>query len=100
MKHFLIKYSFKNGTRDAWHQRIREFIAGLDSDADLKGKISYRCMREKEGTGYYHFAAVTDDQAAKALQGKDFFKRYTEETKRVSDGVVEVVPLELIAGTL
>jgi hypothetical protein len=99
VKHFLIKYSFQSGTREAWHDQIREFIARVDGDADLRGKITYRCMKEREGTGYYHFAAVSDDQAVKALQSKDFFKRYTEETKRVGGGVVEVVPLELIAET-
>ncbi len=99
MKHFLIKYQFKNGTREAWHQHIDQFIGWLNSDPDLKGKISYRCMKEKDGTGYYHLAAASDDQAIKALQSKDFFKRYTEETKLVAGGEVEVVPLELIAET-
>jgi hypothetical protein len=71
----------------------------LDADADLRGEISYRCMREQDGAGYYHLAAVSDPQAVQALQSKDFFKRYTEETKRVGGGVVDVVPLELIAET-
>jgi hypothetical protein len=99
MKHFLIKYQFKSGTLEAWRQHIAEFISALESDPDLKGKISYRCMRHKDGPDYYHLAAVADEQAAGALQHKDFFKRYTEETKRVGGGEVEVLPLEIIAET-
>lgn len=37
--------------------------------------------------------------ATKALQSNDFFKRYTEQTRQVAGGAVDVVPLELIAET-
>jgi hypothetical protein len=99
MKHFLIKYRFANGTKEEWHRDIARFIAALDGDPDLKGKILYRCMKERDGAGYYHLAAATDEQAIKALQQRDFFKRYTEQTKRVAGGEVEVTPLEIIAET-
>ena len=99
MKRSMIKYQFKVGTQDAWHQHVAEFIAALDTDPDLKGKISYRCMRGKDGTSYYHLAAASDAQAISALQSKDWFKRYTEETRMVAAGAVEVLPLEIIAET-
>ena len=100
MRQFLIKYQFKTGTEEAWHQHIAEFIAALDSDPDLKGKISYRCMKQKGSLSYYHLATVTDDRAGTALQSKDFFKRYTDETKRVAaGGEVEVVPLDMVGAT-
>jgi len=99
MKSFLIKYQFKEGSVDAWHQQIARFISALDSDPELKGKIAYRCVKEKNGPGYYHFATAIDDAAIAALQGKDFFRPYTDETKRVAGGGVEVVPLEVIAET-
>ena len=99
MKTFLIKYQFMDGSPEAWHQEIVRFIAALDSDPELKGRISYRCMRERNGLGYYHLATAVDDEAIAALQRKAFFRPYTEETKRVAGGVVEVVPLEVIAET-
>jgi hypothetical protein len=99
MKLFIIKYKFKNGTPEEWHRHVAEFIAALDTDPDLKGKISYRVMKEKEGPGYYHLASPIDEQAVKTLQTKDFFKRYTEATKHVGGGEVEVLPLEIVGQT-
>jgi hypothetical protein len=99
MKQFLIKYRFQNGSEEAWHRDIAEFISALDNDAALQGKISYRCMKNRDGSDYYHLATVVDDGAVKALQARAFFASYTEKTKRAGGGVVEVVPLELIAET-
>jgi hypothetical protein len=99
MKHFLIKYRFATGSTEAWHQEIARFIAALENDPTLSGNISYRCMKTKEGSDYYHLAAAVDDQAAKALGERAFFTHYTEASDRVSGGTVEVVPLEIIAET-
>ena len=99
MKHFLIKYRFTDGTKEQWHRDIGEFIAALESDSDLRGRIAYRCMKGREGPDYYHLASAVDDQAIKSLQEREFFKRYTAKTKSVAGGTVEVVPLEMIAET-
>jgi hypothetical protein len=99
MKHFLIKYRLKDGPEEQWHQDIARFIAALDDDPALSGKISYRCMKARGGSDYYHLAAAADEQAIKALQSREFFSRYTEQTKRAAGGEVEVLPLEIIAET-
>jgi hypothetical protein len=100
MKHFLIKYRFKSGTKEEWHQDIAAFISALQTDPALEGKISYSCMKSREGLDYYHLASATDDQAIKTLQEREFFKRYTERTKLVAGGEVEVLPLDIIAETM
>ena len=99
MKYFMIKYQRKKGTEDEWHRRIAEFISALDGDSGLKGKISYRCMKRRGGADYFHLAAVADDDTVKMLQSRDFFTRYTEQTKATGGGEVEVVPLEIVAET-
>lgn len=99
MKHFLITYQFKSGSPEDWHAQIEAFISALDKDPELQGKISYRCLKNRDGPGYYHLAAAADEQAIKALQSKDFFKHYTEETRRAAGGEVSVSPLALIAET-
>jgi hypothetical protein len=100
MKHFMIKYQFANGTTQDWHQEIGRFISALDRDPDLKGKITYRCMKNRDDASYYHLAAAVDEQAIKTLQQRDFFKHYTEKTRQVaSGGEVVVTPIELIAET-
>jgi hypothetical protein len=99
MKSFLIKYRFQNGSEETWRHDIAQFIAALDSDPALQGKISYRCMKNRDGSDYYHLATVVDDETVKALQSRSFFQTYTEKTKRAGGGAVEVVPLDLIAET-
>ena len=99
MKHFLIKYRFTDGSEEQWHQDIVRFIAALDEDPTLRGKISYRCMKHRGGSDYYHVAAAVDEQAIKALQSRGFFSRYTEQTKLAAGGEVEVLPLAIIAET-
>ena len=86
-------------TTEDWHREIASFIASLDGDPALKGKIGYRCMKGRDGADYYHLATVFDDTARIALQERAFFRHYTEATRLVSGGSVEVVPLEMIAET-
>ena len=99
MKHFMIKYQFANGAPEEWHAEIISFIAALDNDPELKRKISYRVMKNRDDSGYCHLAAAADEQAIKTLQARDFFKHYTEKTRQVAGGEVVVTPIELIAET-
>jgi hypothetical protein len=99
MKFFLIKYEFKDGSEEQWHRDIAAFISAIDGDPALRGRITYRCLRAREGAGYYHLATAADDDAVKTLQSRDFFSRYTEKTDLASGGGVEVIPLELVAET-
>jgi hypothetical protein len=99
MKHFMIKYQFANGTTEEWHREIGRFISALNDDPELKGKIIYRCMKNRDDSSYYHLAAAADEQAIKTLQARDFFKHYTEKTRQVAGGDVVVTPIELIAET-
>jgi hypothetical protein len=98
MKHFMIKYQFANGTMEEWHREIARFISALDNDPELRGKISYRVMKNRDDASYFHLAAPADEAAVKTLQSRDFFKHYTEKTRQVAGGEV-VTPMELIAET-
>lgn len=99
MKQTLIKYRLTDATADEWHRDIAAFIAALDTDPAINGRISYRVMKSRDGNDYYHIATPADDDAVKALQQSAFFKRYTERTRQVAGGNVTVSPLELVAET-
>ena len=99
MKQFLIKYRHTNGTAEDWHKEIAAFIAGIEGDPAIKGKVGYRCMKARDGKDYFHIATVHDDSGRLALQDRPWFKAYTEKTRTISGGTVEVVPLETIAAT-
>jgi hypothetical protein len=57
-------------------------------------------MKLKDSTDHFHIATAADDAAVKALQPRDFFKRYNEPTRRVAIGDVQVSSLEIVAETL
>ena len=99
MKHFLIKYRSRNGSTEDWHREIKRFIAALDSDPACAGKVSYRCMKAGDGSGYYHLAALADDTTSKLLQTREFFTQYKERTNHFAGGLVEILPLEVVAET-
>ena len=99
MKHFMIKYQFANGITEDWHREIGRFIAALDNDPELKGRIVYRCLKNRDDSSYFHLASAVGDSAVKTLQTRDFFKHYTEKTRQVAGGEVTVTPIELIAET-
>jgi hypothetical protein len=99
MKHFMIRYEFKNGTTEAWHQEVGRFIKAIDGDPELKGRIGYRVLKNRDNGSYFHLASVSDDAAQKALQSRDFFKAYQEMTRKVAGGEVTATPLEWIGAT-
>jgi hypothetical protein len=101
MKHFMIKYQLANGTTEEWHREIGKFIAAINNDPELKGRIIYRCMKSRDDSSYCHLASAADEQAVKTLQQRDFFKHYTEKTRQVAaGGDVVVTPIDLIAETI
>jgi hypothetical protein len=100
MKRFMIRYRRANADAETWHRDIAAFIAAIDGDPELRGRISYRVMRVGSGDDYLHIATPADDQAVKVLQSRDFFKRYNEKVRAVAaDGKVEVTGLELVGET-
>ena len=100
MKISMIKYQFANGTSEVWHREVARFITALDGDPEIKGRISYRVMKNRDDSSYFHLAEVTDDAVVKTLQSRDFFKAYQAKTREVAaSGNVTVTPVELIAQT-
>jgi hypothetical protein len=100
MKQFLIRYRRTEGSPEDWHREIGKFIAAIDSDPALKGKIGYRCLKVRDGADYFHIATVHDESGRVALQDRDFFKHYTQATRAIAGGVVEVTPIETVAETV
>jgi hypothetical protein len=99
MKQFLIRYRHQSGTQEDWHREVGRFIAAIDGDPALKGKIGYRCMKARDGADYFHIATIYDEAGQAALQTRDWFKAYQQTTRSISGGVVDVVPLETVAET-
>ena len=99
MRQFMIHYRRASGSDADWHREIAAFVAALDGDPALSGKISYRVVKRRDEPEYFHIATVHDEAAVKALQTRAFFTAYTARNREVSGGGVEVLPLEFVAET-
>ena len=99
MKHFMINYEFRNGTRDEWHREIGRFIRAIEADPELKGRIGYRVLKNRDDNSYFHLASVAEEDAQKKMQSRDFGKHYSAMTRQVSGGEVTATPIETIDAT-
>jgi hypothetical protein len=99
MRQFMIHYRRANGSDADWHSEIDAFVAALDADPALSGKISYRVVKRHDEPEYFHIATVHDEAAVKILQSRPFFTAYSGRNREVSGGNVEVVPLDFVAET-
>jgi hypothetical protein len=99
MPQSIITYTFTTGARDDWHRQIAALVAAMNTDPDLKGRIAYRVLKERNGDRYWHIASAVDDAALKALQDKDYFRRYQAANRRIGGNSHQVVGTETIAET-
>ena len=101
MKHFLIKYRFKDGSPEAWREEIQTFHRRRRSRPGLEwpDRLSLHESGKWVGRGLPPRRRRRTRNGPRPLQQRDFFKHYTEETKRVSGGTVEVLPLTILAET-
>jgi len=74
-------------------------LAALDNDPELRGRINYRCLKNRDDANYFHLASAADEAAVRRYRAATFFKHYTEKTRQVAGGDVVVTPIELIAET-
>jgi quinol monooxygenase YgiN len=99
MPQSIIAYTFKTGSEEAWRRRIATMIGEMNADPDLTGRIAYRVLKERNGQRYWHVASAVDDDALKALQGKDYFRSYQAATREAAAGTLEVIGTETVAET-
>ena len=99
MKHFMIKYQFANGTTEDWHREIGRFIKALDNDPELKGRIIYRCLKNRDDASYFHLAASTDEPRSRRCSRAISSSTIRRRRGKVAGGEVMVTPIELIAET-
>ena len=99
MKYFLISYRLEQGMEERRREEIATFIAAIDGDPELRGRVSYACLKVRDGDQYFHLATVADAAAQQTLQSRAFFQRYTAATEAVAVGEVDVTPLDFIAQT-
>ncbi len=98
MIHSLIRYSISRPSED-WEREVLAFIQAIDREASLRGRLSYRCLKESDGVSFCHIAAAVDDSAVEDLKKKSFFKPYSAKLRAVAGGEPHFTKLQVVGGT-
>ena len=98
MVHSLIRYTLSEPS-DEWECEVLAFIRAIDSDASLRGRVSYRCLKETDGVSFCHLAAAVDDAAVEELKQKPFFKPYSTRLRAVAKAGPHFTKLQVVGAT-
>jgi hypothetical protein len=94
----LIEYRIKEPSK-TWESEVVPFIEAIDGDPSLRGRISYRCLKQQDGVSFCHFAAASDESAVEELKRKPFFKPYSERLRAVAESGPKFTKVAVIGGT-
>jgi hypothetical protein len=98
MIYSLIEYRRKEPS-EAWEREVVAFIQAIERDPSLRGRVSYRCLKQQDGVTFCHLAAAVDDSAVDDLKRKPFFKPYSERLRAVAETEPEFTKLQVVGGT-
>ena len=98
MIYSLIRYSIGEPSAE-WKSEVLGFIQAIDRDASLRGRVSYRCLKESDGVSFCHIAAAVDESAVEDLKKKPFFKPYSARLRVVAGGEPQFTKLQIVGGT-
>ena len=98
MIYSLIEYRIKEPS-ETWEREVLAFIQAIDGDPSLRGRISYRCLKQQDGVSFCHLAAASDESAVEELKRKPFFKPYSERLRAVAESGPKFTKLAVIGGT-
>jgi hypothetical protein len=94
----LIRYTIGEPSEE-WEREVLAFIRAIDCDASLRGRVSYRCLKETDGVSFCHIAVAVDDTAVEELKQKPFFKPYSIRLRAVANAGPHFTNLRIVGGT-
>ena len=87
-----ILYDYK-GDEAAWERTTSRFIAAIDKDKELAGRLHYRVNRAKEGSRRVHWGWWESPDIVPILQSRDYFKEFTARVREMGGDSLTTIPL-------
>ena len=82
-----------DGEEAAWEQATSNFIAAIDQDPELAGRLHYRVNRAREGGRRVHWGWWDDPEIVPILQSRDYFKEFTARVREMAGRTLTTIPL-------
>jgi hypothetical protein len=98
MIYSLIRYAIREPSED-WEREVSAFIQAIDRDPSLRGRVSYRCLKESDGVSFCHIAAAVNDSAVEDLKERPFFKPYSAKLRAIATRGPEFTKLQVVGET-
>jgi hypothetical protein len=98
MIYSLIRYSI-NVPNEDWEHEVLAFVRAIDRDPSLRGRVSYRCLKEGDGVSFCHIAAAVNDAAVDDLKERPFFRPYSAKLRAIAKCEPEFTKMQVVGGT-
>ncbi len=89
-----------DGDEDEWRAACETFVAAINTDQRLRGRLTYQVNRAAEGPRRVHIGRWDGPETVAHLQQQDFFKTFAGAIGRFSGGGPDATRIDKVFGTI
>ncbi len=86
----LYEYS---GDEAVWQKTIADFIAAIDTDAEVAGRLHYRVNKAREGNRRVHWGWWDKPETVAKMQSRDYFKTFSAKLREMAGDTLTTIPV-------
>ena len=83
MDGILVQYEYK-GDESEWQAVVKQFIANINNDPELKGNFFYSVFKTSEPAKRVHVGRWKSNQTLETLKQRAFFKTFSESIQKLA----------------
>ena len=98
MRSITISYKF-GGPEGEWRKMVGDFIAAIDGDPEVAGKITYQVATADDRETRIHWGRWDNQDTLRTMQSRDYFKTFAERLRELTGGQQNVMASDVILKT-
>ena len=85
MRTITIWYKY-HGPEENWRKVVGDFIAAIDGDPEIAGKLTYQVTIADDGETRIHWGRWDSQETLRVMQSRDYFKAFAQRVKEFAGG--------------
>jgi hypothetical protein len=77
-----------SGDEAAWKKATSDFIAAIDSDKEIAGRLHYRVNKARDGNRRVHWGWWDSPETVAKMQSRDYFKTFSAKVREMAGGTL------------